>query len=56
MSTLVEGRHPRKGKLISIPYELVEILDRECPKDEDGYREETYSQQIIRLIEKEKKK
>lgn len=40
------------SKYISIPDELVDFLDRKSPKDEEGNREETYSQTIQRLLKK----
>jgi len=40
----------KMSKYISIPNGLEEYLDKECKKDEDGSREETYSTQIKRLL------
>lgn len=40
------------AKYISIPSDLEDVLDRAAPKDEEGRREETYSQTIKRLIKK----
>lgn len=39
-----------KGCYQYLGAELVNILERECPKSEDGKREESYSNQILRLI------
>lgn len=44
------------SKYISIPDELVDYLDRKSPKDEEGKREETYSQTIQRLLKKSEAK
>jgi len=38
------------SRWISITSEVEAILDKDCPKDEDGKREETYSETIKRLL------
>ena len=37
------------SRWISITSEVEAILDKDCPKDEEGKREETYSQSILKL-------
>lgn len=42
-----------KGRLQYLDLDLSNTLDNECPKDENGNREESYSKQIKRLIASE---
>jgi len=38
------------SKYVSLTQDVELYLDKECPKDEEGRREETYSTQIKRLL------
>jgi len=38
------------SKYISIPQALEDFLDKECPKNEEGKREENEGKQIMRLL------
>ena len=38
------------SKYVSITNDVETYLDNECPKSEEGKREETYSSQIKRLL------
>ena len=38
------------SKYISIPKDLEDYLDKECPKNEEGKREENEGKQIMRLL------
>lgn len=44
------------SKPISITDECDALLEKNCVKDEQGQREETYSNQIIRLLKRSEAK